>query len=105
MRNKEEPPISKEDKFIDERIKEILLEGMEVTDINSLFEKSRALKCALKPQTLLNYQGEREVSKMCRDLYYKLQNYDMIRELEAKAKEKERIGKQRMKLLKYLYRK
>lgn len=78
---------------------------MQVTDFTSLFQKSLALKKALKPQSLISYKENRESTKMTKQMLFERQNAEYLKEMEKIAKEKERISQERIKRLKYLYRK
>jgi hypothetical protein len=48
--------LSNAEKRNDDNIRNLLLNNVEVTDFNSIYEKSLKLKDTLKPQSLLDYK-------------------------------------------------
>lgn len=63
------------------------------------------MKQALKPQSLLAYKEESEATKISKKILLDIQNASFNKEMQKLNKEKEELMKQRMKRLKYLYRK
>lgn len=70
-----------------------------------MYEKSKKLKDSLQPQSLLDYKKDSQMTKTSKQMLFAIQNDKFIQELERLNKEKEVIMKERMKRLKYLYRK
>lgn len=98
-------PLSKDERNNDDKIRDILLANVRVTDFQSMFEKSMIIKKNLKPQSLLNYKQNSETTRLAKQILHDKQNKFHLKELERQAKEKERVMKERMKRLTYLYRK
>lgn len=59
----------------------------------------------MKPQSLIGYKTESENTKLTTQMIYEKQNEAFLKEMERISKEKDSITKERIKRLKYLYRK
>ncbi|CAI2385762.1 unnamed protein product [Moneuplotes crassus] len=98
-------PLGVEEKKNDDNLRDILLENVNVTDFNSIFQKSLRIKESLKPQSLLNYKKSSITTKLSKDLLFNLENLEFKKEMDRLNQERKRAMRQRMKRLKYLYRK
>jgi hypothetical protein len=93
------------EKKTDDKMRDLLLNNVEVTDFSSIYDKSLLLKETLKPQSLLNYKKHSETTKTTKKMLFELQNKNSQKGAEMISKEKRELIRTRMKRLKYLYRK
>jgi len=63
-KQKVKKPLSIEEKKNDNKMRDLLLNNVNVTDFNSIYQKSLRIRETLKPQSLLNYKANSENTQM-----------------------------------------